>query len=210
MGYHSEILQAVEAVNQRQKHKLMSYIKRHFTDNIGGKTFALWGLSFKPKTDDMREASSRANGKPMACRANVQAFDPESMEECQRIYGSRRPHFMWHQRSCIKKADALVICTEWQNFKAPDFNVIQQEIPTPSFLMAETSITLLSGKGIDYYAIGRGKSKRRGKLSKYWENQGRNHHTAVADPHSLYTACRIKIITTTGGSLSTNYSKRQT
>lgn len=87
-GYQPELLHAVEAINQRQKSKLIEYINKHFNGDIEGKTFAIWGLSFKPRTDDMREAPSRVLMEALwRAGANVQAFDPEAMEETQRIYG---------------------------------------------------------------------------------------------------------------------------
>ena len=162
IDYDSTILEAVETVNNRQKTKLYSYIHAHFKGDIKGKTFALWGLSFKPKTDDMREASSRTLMEALwEAGASVQAFDPEAMEECQRIYGSRNDlSLMGTKESALKNADALVICTEWQNFKAPDFDLIQQEIPNTVIFDGRNlySPSRMEERGIDYYAIGRGKS----------------------------------------------------
>ena len=90
VGYNSELLKAVEAVNYRQKDVIFDKISRHFKDGVTGKTFALWGLSFKPRTDDMREAPSRVVMEALwNAGANIQAFDPQAMNECQRIYGSR-------------------------------------------------------------------------------------------------------------------------
>ncbi|WP_327790131.1 UDP binding domain-containing protein, partial [Vibrio anguillarum] len=90
IGYESQILKAVEAVNYAQKHKLFEYITKEFGPDLSGKTFAIWGLSFKPNTDDMREAPSRVLMQQLwEAGARVQAYDPKSMEETQRIYGSR-------------------------------------------------------------------------------------------------------------------------
>lgn len=162
IGYQPELLNAVEAINNRQKNKLMEYINKHFNGNVKDKTFALWGLSFKPKTDDMREAPSRVLMEALwAAGANVQAFDPEAMEETQRIYGSRDDlALMGTKEAALKEADALVICTEWQNFKAPDFDVIKAELKTPVVIDGRNLFDpeRMKAKGIEYYAIGRGLS----------------------------------------------------
>lgn len=166
IGYNSKILNAVEAVNYQQKQKLFSYIEGHFCklnkESLKGKTFALWGLSFKPKTDDMREASSRNLMEALwAHGAKVQAFDPEAMNECQRIYGSRNDlQLMGTKEAALKNANALVICTEWQNFKAPDFNVIHDELVEGIIFDGRNLYNpeRMREKGFTYYAIGRGQS----------------------------------------------------
>lgn len=159
IGYQSEILKAVEAVNNRQKHKLFEYITQHFGANVKGKTFALWGLSFKPKTDDMREAASRVLMEALwAAGAKVQAFDPEAMEETQRIYGSRDDlALMGTKESALKNADALVICTEWQNFKAPDFDLIKESLAEPVIFDGRNLFDpeRMKAKGVTYWSIGR-------------------------------------------------------
>lgn len=162
VGYDASLLKAVETVNYRQKQKLFSYINTHFGGDLKGKTFALWGLSFKPKTDDMREASSRVLMESLwAAGAKVQAFDPEAMEECQRIYGSRDDLLLvGTKEAALKGASALVVCTEWQNFKAPNFDEIKADI-NPAVIFDGRNLyspTRMQEKGIDYYAIGRGKS----------------------------------------------------
>lgn len=123
-GYSPQILQAVETVNNKQKYKLPTLVRKHFGDDLTGKTFAVWGLSFKPNTDDMREASSRVLIEELwAAGATVHAYDPQAMEETQRIYGVR-PDFVLcgTKEAALQGADALIICTEWQQFKAPDFD----------------------------------------------------------------------------------------
>ncbi len=161
VGYDSQILKAVEAVNNNQKQKLFSYIQRHYGE-VKGKTFALWGLSFKPKTDDMREASSRNLMEALwYAGAKVQAFDPEAMEECQRIYGSRDDlALVGTKEAALKGANALVICTEWQNFKVPDFDLIQSEISDDVIFDGRNLYNpdRMEERGLAYYAIGRGKS----------------------------------------------------
>ena len=161
-GYQPELLHAVEAINQRQKSKLIEYINKHFNGDIEGKTFAIWGLSFKPRTDDMREAPSRVLMEALwRAGANVQAFDPEAMEETQRIYGNRdNLLLMGTKEAALCGADALVICTEWQNFKAPDFNALKNELSAAVIFDGRNLFdpNRLAEKGIDYYAIGRGLS----------------------------------------------------
>ncbi len=162
VGYDAPLLKSVETVNHRQKLKLFSYISGHFPEGIQGKTFALWGLSFKPKTDDMREASSRVLMEMLwDAGAKVQAYDPEAMEECQRIYGDRDDLLLvGTKESALKNASALVICTEWQSFRAPDFELIKQEIPNTVVFDGRNLFhpQRMAEKGIAYYAIGRGLS----------------------------------------------------
>lgn len=166
IGYDSEILKAVEAVNYRQKDKLFGYLNEYFNQDLSGKTVALWGLSFKPKTDDMREASSRHLMESLwSAGAAVQAYDPEAMEECQRIYGSRNDlQLVGTKESALKGADALVICTEWPNFRAPDFDMIKQQLAYPLIVDGRNLFDpeIMTSRGIEYYAIGRGLSVKQG------------------------------------------------
>jgi UDPglucose 6-dehydrogenase len=162
VGYDAKILQSVEAVNYTQKEKLFDYIMRHYNNDVNGKTIALWGLSFKPNTDDMREASSRVlMEKLWEQGAKVQAFDPEAMEETQRIYGSRADlSLMGTKEACLKEADCLVICTEWQAFRAPDFDLIKSAIKDSVIFDGRNLFepSTISEYDLHYYAIGRGKS----------------------------------------------------
>ncbi|WP_435945308.1 UDP-glucose dehydrogenase family protein [Dryocola sp. BD586] len=162
IGYQPRLLQAVEQVNQAQKMKLPEFIQRHFGEDLLGKTFALWGLSFKPNTDDMREASSRVLMEALWERgAQVQAFDPEAMDETQRIYGHRTDlKLMGTKEAALQGADALVICTEWQNFRVPDFDVIKSSLKQPVIFDGRNLYDpeRLSKRGFVYYAIGRGAS----------------------------------------------------
>ncbi|MFT5452961.1 MAG: UDPglucose 6-dehydrogenase, partial [Enterobacterales bacterium] len=162
IGYKPSLLEAVEEVNRQQKHKLHEYLTHHFKGELKGKTIALWGLSFKPNTDDMREASSRTL---MECLwkdgAVVQAYDPEAMKESKRIYGERAD-FILHdtKEQALKGADALVICTEWSQFRAPDFELIKSELSESVIIDGRNLFDpkLLADMGIAYYAIGRGLS----------------------------------------------------
>ena len=125
IGCNAQLLQAVEAVNNRQKTTLFTKLSTHFggAAALHGKTIAVWGLAFKPNTDDMREAPSRTLMAALwQAGANVQAFDPVAMEEAERIYGSRADLSLCADKyAALQDADALVICTEWQQFRAPDF-----------------------------------------------------------------------------------------
>ena len=161
IGYNAEILKSVEAVNYRQKEKLFEKISRHYNGAIKGKTFALWGLSFKPNTDDMRESSSRVLMEALwQAGANVQAYDPEAMAECQRIYGQRDDlMLMGTQEAALKDADALVIVTEWQHFRAPDFALIKNSLKQAVIFDGRNLFDpkRMSKQDITYYSIGRGK-----------------------------------------------------
>lgn len=167
IGFNAELLKSVEAVNYRQKNKLFEYIAKHFKlaenpDAIKGKTFAVWGLSFKPNTDDMREASSLVLLKDLwNAGAKVQAFDPEAMEETQRICGNRDDlTLMGTKEAALKGAAALIICTEWQNFRAPDFDLIKKELSTNAIFDGRNMYepVRMEKKGLAYYSIGRGLS----------------------------------------------------
>ncbi len=161
-GYEASILNAVEQVNHAQKDKLFSYLNKHFNGDLNGKTIALWGLSFKPNTDDMREASSRVLMESLWKKgAKVQAFDPEAMEECQRIYGNRDDLLLTGTKeTALNGADALVICTEWSQFRAPDFNLIKSSISEQLIVDGRNLFDPIDMKeqGFSYYAIGRGLS----------------------------------------------------
>ncbi|MEO3678867.1 UDP-glucose/GDP-mannose dehydrogenase family protein [Rheinheimera sp. FR7-31] len=164
-GYQPNILHAVESVNNKQKLRLPQLVRQHFGSDLSGKTFALWGLSFKPKTNDVREASSRVLMEQLwQAGAAVQAFDPEAMEEIQRIYGVRdNLTLVGTKEAALKNADALIICTEWQQFKAPDFDMIKQQLKQPVIFDGRNLYEpeRMARKGFSYYAIGRGESVRK-------------------------------------------------
>ena len=159
IGYSAEILKSVEGVNYRQKEKLFEKISKHYNGDLEGKTFALWGLSFKPNTDDMREAPSRVLMESLwNAGANVQAYDPEAMEECLRIYGQRDDlSLMETQELALKEADALIIVTEWQHFRAPDFEFVKQSLKHPVIFDGRNLFEpeRLEKQDITYYSIGR-------------------------------------------------------
>ena len=158
----SDLLQAVEAINERQKHKLFDRINAFFKGDLKGKTFALWGLAFKPNTDDMRDAPSRVLMQALwAAGADVRAFDPEAMQETQRLYGDEpRLSLMGTPESTLNGADALIVCTEWQQFKAPDFDLIKQRLKTPVIFDGRNLYEgeRLARIGLQYVPMGRGES----------------------------------------------------
>ena len=158
----SDLLQAVEAINERQKHKLFNRIHAFFNGELKGKTFALWGLAFKPNTDDMRDAPSRVLMEALwAAGADVRAFDPEAMQETQRLYGDEpRLSLMGTPESTLHGADALIVCTEWQQFKAPDFGLIKQRLQTPVIFDGRNLYDgeRLNKVGLQYFPMGRGES----------------------------------------------------
>ena len=133
VGFEPAVLAAVEDRNDAQKAVLFEKIRRHFGGDLAGRTFALWGLAFKPKTDDMREAACRVVMEALwAAGARVQAYDPEAMEEAQRLYGDREDLVLCGTKeAALRGADALVIVTEWQAFRAPDFDLIRERLKAP-------------------------------------------------------------------------------
>ena len=159
MGYHAELLNAVENVNDRQKHRLFEKISSHYPDGVKGKTFALWGLAFKPNTDDMREAPSRVLLEALIdAGASVQAYDPEAMHEAKRIYGDKAGlQYCDMQNDALQNADALVIVTEWKQFRSPDFDKLGQSLADKVIFDGRNMYEpkLVKQAGLQYYAIGR-------------------------------------------------------
>lgn len=154
------IMAAVEARNDAQKEVLFQKIQRHFNGAVAGKTIAVWGLSFKPKTDDMREASSTVLMEALwRAGATVQAYDPKAMQEAQRLYGVRDDLTLCGTReAALKHADALVIVTEWQEFKAPDLDLIGDALSEKVIFDGRNlfSPERMARAGFAYYGIGRG------------------------------------------------------
>ncbi|MFZ4791580.1 MAG: UDP-glucose dehydrogenase family protein [Candidatus Competibacteraceae bacterium] len=162
VGYDAALLQAVEAVNERQKTVLFAKIQRHFGHELPGRTFALWGLAFKPGTDDMREAPSRNLLEALwQAGCTVQAFDPAAMNEARRIYGER-PDLQLCARplDALDHADALVIITEWSLFRSPDFDAIRLALKQPLIFDGRNLYDpeFMRQSGFTYYAIGRGEN----------------------------------------------------
>jgi UDPglucose 6-dehydrogenase len=161
IGFEPAVLAAVEDRNDTQKTMLFKKIAKHFGGDLAGRTFALWGLAFKPNTDDMREAASRVLMEALwEAGARVQAYDPQAMEEAQRIYGDRDDLVLaGTKEAALKGADALVILTEWQAFRAPDFDLIREKLGASPVIFDGRNLydpARMARKGFAYYAIGRG------------------------------------------------------
>ncbi|QTP55260.1 UDP-glucose/GDP-mannose dehydrogenase family protein [Billgrantia sulfidoxydans] len=159
IDFDAKVLKAVEARNEEQKTTLFQKIHKHYQGNLKDKTFAIWGLAFKPNTDDMREAPSRVLMEALwEAGAKVQAFDPEAMEEAQRIYGNRDDlSLCGTKEATLRGADALVIVTEWQSFRAPEFELIKQQLAEPLIFDGRNMFEpkRMAIKGFTYYSVGR-------------------------------------------------------
>jgi UDPglucose 6-dehydrogenase len=158
-GMDLGVLQAVEAANERQKHVLVDKITARFGQDLRGRTLALWGLAFKPNTDDMREAPSRVIVAELARRgAAIRAYDPVAMEEAARVLeGVPGLSFVSSQSDALQGADALVIATEWKEFRNPDFDAIKATLKHPLIFDGRNIYdpALMKLHGIDYQGIGR-------------------------------------------------------
>jgi len=161
-GYIPQILQAVEAVNSAQKMKMFELINRHYHGKIRGKTFAVWGLSFKPNTDDMREAPSRSLMEALWKQgAVVQVFDPEAASETGKHYGDRSDLTVCSdQQAALKGADALILMTEWKCFWSPDLKMLAETLHDKVIFDGRNIYDpqAIERAGIAYYGIGRGRS----------------------------------------------------
>jgi UDPglucose 6-dehydrogenase len=162
VDYQAQLLQAVEGVNDRQKLRLYEKLNAYFKGDLKGKTFALWGLAFKPNTDDMREASSRALMETLwTAGASVRAFDPVAMEEARRLYGERSDLALCDSpEAVLKGADGLIIVTEWNVFRSPNFDLIKASLSHPVIFDGRNLYDPVRVKalGFDYFGIGRGDS----------------------------------------------------
>ncbi|NBS16284.1 MAG: UDP-glucose/GDP-mannose dehydrogenase family protein [Gammaproteobacteria bacterium] len=162
--YSAQLLKAVEDVNQRQKLRLFEKVVAYFNGDLEGKTFAIWGLAFKPNTDDMREASSRTLIEQLLGKgARVRAFDPVAMEEARRIFVDQPElQLVKGPEEALQGADALVIVTEWNVFRSPDFDLIKATLTHPAIFDGRNLYDPVSLKamGFEYFGIGRGDSVR--------------------------------------------------
>ncbi len=160
-GIELNIIKSVEEVNQRQKTSLMVKINSYFKNDLQGKTFAMWGLAFKPKTDDMREAPAIAMIEHLNDKgAKVRAHDPEALEEATKIFGDHidKDLFLFEKRyDALEGADALIIMTEWNAFREPDFYLIKETLNHPVIFDGRNLYDPARMKKleIDYYSIGR-------------------------------------------------------
>ena len=154
------VLQAVEDANDRQKHVLVDRVVARFGEDLTGRCFAVWGLAFKPNTDDMREAPSRVVIEQLSRRgAKIQAYDPVAMPESRRVMADLPGlSFVDHQSAALQGADALLIVTEWKEFRTPDFELIKATLKQPLILDGRNLYEpeLMQAFGIDYVGIGRG------------------------------------------------------
>ena len=158
-GIELKILGAVEAVNERQKKVLLDKIVKRFGEDLSEMRFAVWGLAFKPNTDDMREAASRVLIEGLiACGASVKAYDPVAMDEARRLYqNERRLHYATSPMDALQGADALAIVTEWKEFRSPDFDAIKATLKSPVIFDGRNLYepATVRRHGLEYYAIGR-------------------------------------------------------
>ena len=162
IGYEAPLLKAVESINNRQKTLLFAKLARHFggEPQLRGKTIAVWGVSFKPNTDDMRAAPSRTLIEALwQAGAIVKAFDPVAMNEARRLYGENAAlQLAPNKYAALEGADALVVCTEWRQFHAPDFDEMQNRLAAKVIVDGRNLYEpeKLRAEGWDYYGIGRG------------------------------------------------------
>ena len=158
-GMDLTILQAVEDVNERQKQVLVNKIVARFGEDLSGRSFAMWGLAFKPNTDDMREAPSRVIAEALTARgASIRAYDPVAMPEAARVMEDLpRVSFVSNQSEALHGADALIIVTEWKEFRNPDFDAIKATLKQPLIFDGRNLYDpkLMALLGMDYQAIGR-------------------------------------------------------
>jgi UDPglucose 6-dehydrogenase len=159
-GLELKVLKAVEAANQRQKHALVDKVVARFGEDLSGLQFALWGLAFKPNTDDMREAPSLVLIAELARRgASIKAYDPVAMPNARQVLeGTRGLSFVDNQTQALEGSDALCIVTEWKEFKSPDFDAIKTLLKHPTIFDGRNLYEprLMASLGIEYFGIGRG------------------------------------------------------
>jgi UDPglucose 6-dehydrogenase len=158
-GVPSSILNAVEQANERQKSVLVDKVVARFGEQLQGRTFALWGLAFKPNTDDMREAPSRVIVQALAQRgAKLRAYDPVAGNEARRIFAQEPAVTITHNAiAALEGADALLIVTDWKEFKSPDFDLIRSTLKQPVVLDGRNLYEpdLMAALDFDYEGIGR-------------------------------------------------------
>lgn len=158
-GFPARIIESVEAVNDHQKYVMVEKVKAHFGDNLQGKIFAIWGLAFKPNTDDMREAPSRVIMEELwKAGASVKVYDPEAMDECRRIYGERDDLvYCEHQNDALDGAEAMIMVTEWKSFWAANYDAFKTLLRNPIVFDGRNIYDpiIMARNGIKYYGIGR-------------------------------------------------------
>ncbi len=158
-GYNAKLITSVEDVNDRQKLVIADKVIKHFGENLEGKTFALWGLAFKPGTDDMREAPAIYIVKELVKRgAKIQAYDPKAMDEAQYFYlkGVKEITYFNSKYETLQNADAMILLTEWKEFRSPDFEELKGQMKNPVIFDGRNQYSSLNmeEKGFEYYQIG--------------------------------------------------------
>lgn len=158
-GYQAKLLQSVEDVNNAQKHVLVEKIKERFGEDLSGKVIAVWGLAFKPDTDDMRESAAITVITELTkAGAGIRAYDPKAMEEAQKCYLKDNDKIVYcgNKYEALEGADALVLVTEWKEFRSPDFYEIKNLLKTPVIFDGRNQYSAKHVKkyGLDYYQIG--------------------------------------------------------
>jgi UDPglucose 6-dehydrogenase len=156
-GYIPRVLDSIEAVNNDQKLVMYSIIRKHFGRSLKGRTIAVWGLAFKPQTDDMREAPSIVIiNKLLKAGAEVRAYDPVALETARQVFGTSIA-YAHTQYSVLKNADALVLATEWNEFRNPDFSRVKSLLKKPVIFDGRNQYSLeeMRELGFTYYSIGR-------------------------------------------------------
>lgn len=158
-GYNPRILDAVEAVNYDQKYVMSNKVIARFGENLEGKTFAVWGLSFKPETDDMREASSITIINELTSRgAKIVAYDPKARHEAETYYlkGNDKVSYVDGKYEALKDADGVILVTEWQEFRSPDFEEMKKLLKTPIFFDGRNQFSKekMTQNGFEYFQIG--------------------------------------------------------
>ena len=156
-GYNMSVLKAVEDVNENQKRVLFNKLSKRYGDDLKGKTIAMWGLAFKPETDDMREATSLVTiGLLLEAGCTVRVYDPVAMNECRRRIGDK-VYYAGDMYDAVLDADALLMLTEWKQFRLPSWGVVAKSMKTPLIIDGRNIYDAeeLRQNGFEYYCIGR-------------------------------------------------------
>ena len=159
-GYHAQLIGSVESVNDAQKFVIAQKVVKRFGEDLSGRTFGMWGLAFKPGTDDMREAPAIYVVNELVKRgAKIQAYDPKAMQEAQECYlkGVKNVAYVNAKYDVLKGASALILLTEWKEFRSPDFNEIKTQLKHPVIFDGRNQYSSfdMEGKGFEYYQIGK-------------------------------------------------------
>jgi len=158
-GYEPKILESVERVNYEQKRVLSNKVIKRFGENLEGKSFAIWGLSFKPETDDMREATSIVVINELSKRgAKIKAYDPKAINEAKEFYlkDNKNIEYVKSKYDALNDADAMILITEWKEFRSPDFDEIKQRLKNPIIFDGRNqyNATKMKKMGFEYFQIG--------------------------------------------------------